>query len=146
WPTDLGALFHIQTADLQARAARPGGHMSTRRRHKEQPVRLPPLLVSLIHAAKHAPSDSGERAGHDTALADLARWALVRVPVEGILAPDVPDSFAAIQAVAIRHLRLGEARTAVRQALSVVESFEMRDSIESAYNQLQSVSDNAYYY
>jgi hypothetical protein len=120
--------------------------MSTRRRRREQPDRLPSLLVCLIHAAKQAPHDSSDRTGHDAALAELGRWALIRVPSDGVLAPDAPDAFTAIQEIAKRHLQLDVARAEVKEALSAIESFETRDPIESAYNHLQSVYDNAYYY
>ena len=120
--------------------------MSTRRRRREQPDRLPPLLVCLIHAAKQAPHDPVDRTGHDAALADLGQWALVRVPTQGVLAPDDPHAFTAIQEIAKRHLQLDVARAEVKEALSAIESFETRDPIESAYNHLQSVYDDAYYY
>ena len=120
--------------------------MSTRRSRKEQPVRLPPLLVCLIHAAKHAPDEPASRPGHDAALTDLARWALVRVPSEGVLAPDDSHAFMTIQRIARRHLQLGKARKALKHALSTIEPFETRDAIESATNHVQSVSDTVHYY
>src|SRR5262245_25384120 len=109
------------------RIARPGGQMSTRRRRREQPDRLPSLLVCLIHAAKRAPHDSSDRTGHDAALAELGRWALIRVPSDGVLAPDAPDAFTAIQEIAKRRLQLDAARAEVKAALSAIESFETRD-------------------
>jgi hypothetical protein len=102
--------------------------------------------VSLIHSAKHAPHDPVDRTGHDAALADLGRWALIRVPTLGVLAPDESDTFAAIQEIAVRYLQLDAARAEVNAALVAIESFEIRDPIESAYNHLQSVYDKAYYY
>ena len=120
--------------------------MSTRRRRTEQPDRLPPLLVCLINAAKHAPGESADRTGHDAALAAFGQWALIRVPAQGVLAPDDPHSLTAIQQIARRHLQLDGARAEVKEALSAIEPFEARDSIESAYNHLQSVYDDAYYY
>lgn len=106
--------------------------MSTRRRRRAQSDRLPPLLVCLIHAAKHAPHDPVDRAGHDAALADLGQWALVRVPTQGVLAPDDPQSFTAIQEIAKRHLQLDVARAEVKDALLALKSLETRDPIESA--------------
>jgi hypothetical protein len=120
--------------------------MSTRRPRKEQPDRLPPLLVCLIRAAKEAPHDPVDCTGHDAALADFGQWALVRVPTQGILAPDDPHAFTAIQEIAKRHLQLDVARAEVKEALSAVESFQTRDRLESAYNHLQSVYEDAYYY
>ena len=120
--------------------------MSTRSRRTEQPVRLPPLLVCLIHAAKQAPYEPAGRIGHDAALTDLALWALVRVPSEGALAPDGSHALTTIQNIATRHLQFDEARKALKEALAVIEPFQTRDAIESAYNHMQSVSDRAYYY
>jgi hypothetical protein len=120
--------------------------MSTRRHRNEQPVRLPPLLVCLIHAAKYVPDELASRPGHDAALTDLARWALVRVPSEGVLAHDSSHAFTTIQRIAQRHLQLGEARKSLKHALSTIEAFETRDAIESATNHVQSVSDTVYYY
>lgn len=120
--------------------------MATRRVPKEVAPPLPPLLVRVIHAACHAPDDPVNRTGHDVALADLGRWALVRVPSEGVLAPDDPDAYKAIEAVALGHLGLREAREGLKKALSVLEPPGKRDEIESAYNHFQSVSDEAYYY
>ena len=119
--------------------------MSTRRRG-EQPSRLPPLLVSLIHSAKRAPHDPVDRTGHDAALADLGQWALVRVPAQGVLAPDDSHSFTTIHEIAKRRLELDVARIEVKHALSTVASSEVRDPIESAYNHLQSIYDEVYYY
>ena len=107
--------------------------MSTRRRRREQPARLPPLLVCLIHAAKHAPRDPVDRSGHSAALADLGRWALIRVPTLGVLAPDESHAFTAIQEIAVRYLQLDMARAEVNAALLAIESFEIRDPVESAY-------------
>jgi hypothetical protein len=120
--------------------------MSTRRRKKEQPDQLPPPLVCLIHAAKQMPDELVDRTGHGAALADFGQWALVRVPTEGVLAPDDSHAFKTIQEIAKRHLQLDVARAAVKEALSAIESFQTRDPIESAYNHLQSVYDEAYYY
>jgi hypothetical protein len=44
------------------------------------------------------------------------------------------------------HLGLEEARREFRKALQAVESFNERDAIESAHNQVRSVDDKAYFY
>jgi hypothetical protein len=102
--------------------------------------------VSLIYAAKHAPPDLIDRTGHDAAIADFGQWALVRVPAQGVLAPDDAHSATAIQEIAKRHLLLDVARAEVKEALLAIDSFETRDPIETAYNHVQSVYDDAYYY
>ena len=120
--------------------------MATRRVGKEKTVPLPPLLVRVIHAARHAPYDPVDRAGHDAALLELGRWALVYVPSRGVLAPSEDHAYKAIQEVAVRHLEYGQARAAFRKALQSIESIEQRSEVESAQNWLQSESDDAYYY
>jgi hypothetical protein len=63
-----------------------------------------------------------------------------------VLAPDDSHAYQAIEIVAGEHLAMKEARAAVKKALSAIEPFATRDAVESAYNQLQSANDNAYYY
>jgi hypothetical protein len=48
--------------------------------------------------------------------------------------------------LAKEHLDWEKARGEVRAALSAVQSFELRDPIESAENHFRSVSDEAYFY
>jgi len=121
--------------------------MSTRRvRKEEHPVPLPPLLVAVINAARHAPNDLVDRTGHDAALFELGQWALVRVLSEGALAPHETRAYEAIEEIANRHLALTKARAAVTDALSLIEPFERRVEVESAYSRFQSVSDDVYYY
>jgi hypothetical protein len=107
---------------------------------------LPPLLVRLIYAARHAPGEPADRTGHDAVIADLGHWALSRVASRGVLAPADDDAYKAIEAIAVRHLGYADARTAVRNALESIGPLERFDEIESAHNWLRSVSDDAYYY
>jgi hypothetical protein len=107
---------------------------------------LPPLLVRVIHAARLAPDDPVDRAGHDAALSELGQWALVYVPSHGVLAPAEDDAYTAIQKVAVRHLQYGKARASWSKALRAIESIELRSEVESSQNWMQSESDNAYYY
>lgn len=120
--------------------------MATRRVRKENTVSLPPLLARVIHAARHAPPDPVDRTGHDAALRDLGRWALVYVPSHGVLAPSEDDGYKAIQEIATRHLQYRKAHAAWSKALRAIESVEQRNDVENAQNWMQSESDNAYYY
>jgi len=109
---------------------------------------LPPLLIWLIDAAKHSGTDAegGDLGGAPNALrefATLASWAL---PIHGVFVPNNSDICLEINRVAKAHLGLDEPRREVRRALKVIEAFEQRDAIESAYNHLRSVEDEAYYY
>jgi hypothetical protein len=119
--------------------------MSTHRDRNPVQWGLPPLLIRVIHAARHARADT-DRSGHDAVLTELARWALVSVPSRSVLAPADDHAYKSIQEAAMRHLQYGDARQALRKALSSVESLERRDAIESAQNWVQLVSDDAYYY
>jgi hypothetical protein len=120
--------------------------MATRRVRRENTGSLPPLLARVIHAARHAPPDPVDRTGHDAALRDLGRWALVYVPSNGVLAPCEDDAYKAIQEIATRHLQYRKARAAWSKALRAIDSSEQRNEVESAQNWMQSVSDDAYYY
>jgi hypothetical protein len=80
----------------------------------------------------------------------LTTLALRKVPSRGIFDPAVrgeDDLFTSIDAVATRHLHLGEARADWRRALDAAElSFDRRDDIEQAALRVRSVSDTSYFY
>lgn len=109
---------------------------------------LPPLLIWLINAAKTSGSDAegGDLGGAPNALRELAALASWALPIHGVFVPNNSDICLAINRVAKAHLGLDEPRRDVRKALKVIEVFQQRDAIESAYNQLRSVEDEAYYY
>jgi hypothetical protein len=118
------------------------------RRRQSRPVPLaewPQTLRWVIHAAEHECPR-----GHANALRELTALALRKVPSRGIFDPAVrgeEDLFAAIDSVAKAHLELLEARTAWRTALDAAgASLDVRDAIEEAALQVQSVSDTAYFY
>jgi hypothetical protein len=109
---------------------------------------LPPVLVRLIRAAKHAGKD-GE--GVDITavpevLRDFGALALWAIPVYGVFVPNRDEIGVAIARVAREHLGMDEARSELREALRAVERFEVRDPIESAVNHVLSVSDEAHFY
>jgi hypothetical protein len=88
--------------------------------------------------------------GHAASLLDLTTLALHKLPARGLFDPAIrgeEDLFAAIEAVAIRHLSLGDARRSWRTALDAAAlPFERRTDIESAALLVQTSSDSAYYY
>jgi len=117
----------------RSRQARPPGN------------ELPATLQQLVHAAEtECPR------GHAEALAELTTLAMRKIPSRGVFDPAVrgePDLFAAIEAVAIRHLALANARTAWRAALDDAElTFARRDEIDRAAQHVQGISDTAYFY
>ena len=118
------------------------------RHHIRPPADISPVLRRLIHAAKHAGTDASGRdiRGAAEALRDYGDLALWVVPVHGLFVPNLEPVSIEIERVAKRHLALGAARGALREALRVVERFEHREPIESAVTHVQTVSDEAYFY
>jgi hypothetical protein len=115
------------------------------RRQAEAVSDWPPPLQRLVHAARtECP------AGHAELLTELTLLAIRKVPVRGIFDPTArgeDDLFTAIEAIALRHLDLADARAAWHQSLDRAElSFERRDAIESAARHRLDVSDTAYFY
>ena len=110
--------------------------------------RLSPLLVRLIEAAEHAGTDAEGRdiRGAARALHEFGRLALWVLPIHGAFVPNNNDVSLIVQRVAMEHLDWEEARNEVRAALAAVETFELRDPIETAENHLRAVSDEAYFY
>jgi hypothetical protein len=121
-----------------------GGHMSVRR-NSHPTVSLSPLLIQIIHAARCAADASSDRVGHDRVVSDLSRWALVYVPSRGVLAPSDDDAYKVIEQTAMRHLRLNDARAALRKALDPLPSTS-RNDIEEVQNWIHASRDDAYYY
>lgn len=119
--------------------------MARRRSHSITMADFPPTLRHLVRvAAIECPP------GHSEAFTALTSLALHKVPVRGIFDPgtrDEPELFAAIEAVAVAHLRMSQARATWRQALKAADlPLDKRDDIETAASQVASVSDTAYFY
>jgi hypothetical protein len=109
------------------------------------PPEWPPALQWIIRAAeRECPR------GHAGALRDLTALALHKIPARGLFDPAVrgeEDLFAAIESVARAHLELADARTAWRLALEHAGlDLARRDELEQAAQQMQGVSDTAYFY
>ena len=94
--------------------------------------------MCLIHAAKQALHDSVDRTGHDAALADFGQWALIRVPTQGVLAPDDSHAFTAIQEIAKRHLQLDVARAEL-----IENGWASASQIDGAYTQASAIVEEA---
>ena len=120
--------------------------MSPRRPTK--PERLSPVLFRLIEAAhNHGDEAKGQEisgaAGALREFGDLALWAL---PIYGVFVPNDERIAVIVERVAARHLGLAEASGEFQAALASVEAFDRRDAIESAHNQVRSVTEEAYFY
>ena len=110
----------------------------SKQRVPQPPRHTPPLLAHLIRAAAR---DSKDRA---QALTDLAELFLVTVPMHGV-DPAEPVR-EAIERIAARHLRRGDAEAGLRRAVARIASIKDRDAIENACVQLLETGELAHYY
>src|SRR3954462_14880106 len=113
-----------------------------------KPERLSPALLRLIEAVeRHGDDGRGHEivgaAGALREFGDLALWAL---PMYGVFVPNDERIAVIVQRVSTRHLGLAEASREFHAALASVEAFDRRDAIESAHNQIRSVTEEAYFY
>ena len=116
-----------------------------RRVHRLTPPPLPPVFTRVIYAAKHGVTgETSDRIGHGAALEELSAWALVTVPVRGVLAPREDYAYRTIQAIATRHLGYADASQSFHRAIKVLGT--VGHDLESTANHLRSIGDDAYYY
>jgi hypothetical protein len=102
----------------------------------------------LIEAVEHHSGDARARdiigaAGALREFGELALWAL---PIYGVFVPNDERIAVIVERVATRHLGLREASREFQKAMGNVEAFDRRDAIESAHNQIRSVTEEAYFY
>jgi hypothetical protein len=138
-------LFHIQTADrfgtsVPKEDVMSGGHSP---RAAEA---LAPSLEVIVKALEEHHAETGDRPGESNALRALGALALKHVPARGVFAPIESELDSAIDDIANRHLRFKKPRKEFFDATADVEPFAKRDEIETAANQLRSVSDRAQFY
>ncbi len=109
---------------------------------------LSPLLVRMIEAAEYAEKDAEGRdiRGAARALREFGRLAFWALPIHGVFVPNNNEVSLIVQRAAKEHLDWEEARGEVRAALAAIETFELRNPIETAENHLRAVSDEAYFY
>ena len=102
------------------------------------------LRLVILAAEQECPG------GHADALRDLTSLAMTKVPARGIFDPTSRgehDLFAEIDGIASRHLGMGPARATWRRAIRQARlELETRDRVEHAAQQVQGVSDTAYFY
>ena len=119
--------------------------MSARTLKRSSETQWPEQLQLLFVAAEHECP-----AGHAPALRELTALARIKVPGRGIFDPTARgehDLFAAIEGVADRHLGMRQAKATWKRVVhrAGLEP-EAREAIEQAAQQLQGVSDTAYFY
>lgn len=113
----------------------------SRRREKQATGALPPLLVRVIRAAhRDGKPDVAQ------ALAAYGHYALMAVPIGGVLSRDESQFYNAVERVARKHLGFTEARRAFSRTIKSIEPLERRDGIDSAATAFQGASDSAYFY
>ena len=118
------------------------------RRRSTKPERLSPLLARLIEAAEQHGEDAEGRdiKGAAQALREFGSAALWVLPIYGVFVPNDNGVATLVERVARQHLGLEDARMELRKALESIEPFDRRDPIESACNQMRSVTEEAYFY
>jgi hypothetical protein len=118
------------------------------RKRARKSERISPLLVQLIEATEHVGrnTEGSDIRGTARVLREFGRLALWALPIHGVFVPNNNDVSLIIQRTAKEHLDWEEARGEVRAALDAIETFGLRDSIETAENHLRAVSDEAYFY
>lgn len=107
---------------------------------------LPQIVRDVIQAVRATRSDpvSG-RSREADALHAFAHLAHITIAAKGVLAPGDNDLIDAVETIAHRHLDKGsDAR--LRQALSRIEPFGLRDPVEAAHTETMLATATAYYY
>lgn len=106
--------------------------------------RISALLRVLIESidARRSP-DHPEIGAALCAFGELAR---LQIPAGGVFPLSNDQLFDAIDGVAVKHLDLGGARTALDAALARVELLSSRDEIEVAVSHLSAVLNVAYFH
>jgi hypothetical protein len=106
------------------------------------------MLARLIRAVEEHGRDAEGRdiKGTARALREFGVLALWALPICGVFVPNDDQISVVVDRVAAEHLGLEEARSDFREAMAKVENFDRRDAIESAHNQIRSVSEEAYFY
>lgn len=116
------------------------------KRHSSKKTRdLPRLLKRLIRAAKAIPRDSDYKANPDV-LRECGALAVTAIPTYGVFLPNHDEMMLAIERIARKHLAFSEARQQFRDALRVIEPFDTRDALETAYINVLDISDQAHFY
>jgi hypothetical protein len=118
-------------------------------RHRSQTTDgLSPVIVRLIKAARHFGQDSEgvDITGVPEALQKFGALAFRAIPIYGVFVPNRDEIALAIARVAREHFGMDDARGELREALKVVEEFDVRDPIESAANHVVRITEAAHFY
>jgi hypothetical protein len=114
--------------------------MSPRTQRAQVPAMLEAVIVALeqqeFHNAMHAAK----------ALRAFGEMAALEVPGRGVFAADRPELYQAIENIADAHLGFSRPRRAFSKATGMVSDADLRERIQASANEMQSISDQAYFY
>ena len=114
--------------------------MSPRRRRARIPAVLEGVIESLEQQQFH------NATGAARALRAFGELAALEIPGRGAFVADNPDMYKAIESIADFHLGFAKARREFSKATDGVKDAALRERIQVSANEMQSISDQAYFY
>jgi hypothetical protein len=112
-------------------------------RRKRQ-VRIPAILEAVIETLEQ--QDFHNAKGAAGALRAFAEMAALEVPARGAFAADRPELYQRIERIATAHLGFGEVHRRFSEATESIPDAELRELIQVSANEMQTLSDQAYFY
>ena len=107
-------------------------------------VRIPAMLETLIEALEQQQIHNA--AGAAKALRAFGELAVLEIPGRGVFAAERPELYQAIEDIAEKHLKLSAPRRQFSNATDMVSDAELRERIQVSANEVQSISDQSYFY
>lgn len=117
-----------------------------RGRSRTAPGAVTQSLELIATALEKHHQETGFRSGESDALRAFGELAAFQIPTRGLFASSESDLDVAIDRIAKKHLGFKTARKEFFDATAKVEPFAMRDRIETAANDMRSISDTAQFY
>ena len=117
--------------------------MSARRQRNTHP-KLAPMLECLVDALEA--QDTDHRRAAARALRAFGHLAALEIPSRGVLASQNPEMYSLIDEIADQHLGYKKPRKAFSDATMEIVDPELRERIQSSANEMETVSDQAYFY
>jgi hypothetical protein len=102
------------------------------------------MLDTVVEALEQQEFHNAQ--GSAKALRAFGELAAREVPGRGVFAADHPELYQAIEDVANRHLGMARPRKDFSKATDMVLDAELRERLQVTANELQSISDQAYFY
>ena len=114
--------------------------MSPRRRR----VRIPAMLEAVADALEQQEFHNARNAAG--ALRAFGELAALEVPGRGAFAAEHPELYQKIEAIANVHLGFSRPRKEFSKATDLISDAELRERVQVSANEMQSISDQAYFY